>query len=498
MLAAPNQYCYIPNSGTITYFECPDGYICHGDRSESFDVNTYSIFQQDWVSNSGAPWMFSSNPARCQPSSNILNSGNSVGDLVELDPCQLNTDCASGICTNHLCVGKPLKSSCTKNEQCTAGTHCDSTTNKCIQNYLPGALCDSSKSQCQEGYICNGALASPICTQIYSLDNGQSASSGLLCKSRFSISSVCEDLIMENQNCERFVYDVYDSYLCNYSSSITHTSESIESVCMCNPNGNGFDLCPNLISTSKPVKALNLLMQKMCSYGCPKGNECNCSKIPNKVYNQVLLAKYALYGVDITNYRCLHVNLYEDNSNDFDLVNGDKEFASLIRNEIISEENEDPYGQDLASIVNGQNMVSMFSEELIELLHVDDHREYSLSSFVENTFSSSSTSEEYSWTNNPDDSSASTDDHKPPHLKIKKNNEHMDSGDLNSLLYSFTSDDLKPSSDQKSESDDSSSSSSEDDEQKHHEHRDRHHSDDSSSPPSFLFDKRFKRKHHGY
>ena len=121
-------------------------------------------------------------------------------DLLPLEKCAADAECASKNCTNSRCVGKVRGAKCGNHKECENGSACID--NICTQQKEKGESCKETfeclnHAGCHEG----------ICTEYFTLDNGAKVTDEKLCKSYYAVENddkqkVCADLTKEKDRCD--------------------------------------------------------------------------------------------------------------------------------------------------------------------------------------------------------------------------------------------------------------------------------------------------------
>lgn len=160
--------------------------------------------------------------------------------ISENEPCNVSSECMSGVCKNSKCVYVPDGQSCDFDSNCGRESFCgDNKT--CVPLKKEGEDCNLDK-ECQVGLACGKTNGNKEkCTKMFSLNPGDQSNNELLCKDGYihSIENVyyCAKASLENEKCE-----IIESDQCKMT--INAGSHGIGLVaygtCKCNWNGEAY------------------------------------------------------------------------------------------------------------------------------------------------------------------------------------------------------------------------------------------------------------------
>ena len=230
-------------------------------------------------------------------------SGNDNGLLVDYDYCDINSDCASGNCTNNVCYGRLVNSYCTNNYQCNAESYCDNRLLLCLPRKTANESCKTD-GECKNEYGClNGK-----CTEYFSLHEGTDLSSkysynSVFCASNYAVDNICRDLI----NTKTYPYFCNVSSGCSYyiSNNVNKTVNFL-SACNCDLSGNGNAYCQHDTNSSEFIDYISNL-KKILKYKCHFFNKGTCSLIPYSSVSSMNFAAAQFSQINRTNsdYSCI-------------------------------------------------------------------------------------------------------------------------------------------------------------------------------------------------
>lgn len=205
---------------------------CHLTVQETVDGNTNNIY---YVS-----------PCKKGKKCEIDNDG--LGTCVKRErtellkqgeKCKIDEECKTGICDNGKCGYIPDGGDCHFSETCKANSVCTINNGKLACTPLVGKDSEcSSDDQCKLGLLCNGI--SKKCTQMFSLDDGEAANNGYLCKSGIIINNKCVTTSVVDATCtenkckikydnqEQIAYCSRDNYVEKYICPIQSDSEALK------------------------------------------------------------------------------------------------------------------------------------------------------------------------------------------------------------------------------------------------------------------------------
>ncbi len=205
-----------------------------------------------------------------------------VGQLVEWDFCDKNSDCASNNCTNGYCIGLKEGEQCTNTSQCNSSCFCDSLINQCVPRRKDGEEC-FEYDNCQRT---SGCLLG-LCVPLYSLPAGTPLNSSYqqdsmdFCESSIAnLNGICEDLIP--MGTPPYLCD--PRYPCNYTLSISKQVISMD-YCICDLNG-GNAYCPQG-TESINYKNYNKASLAVMNSTCHSMNKYNCANTNTTLLNDL-------------------------------------------------------------------------------------------------------------------------------------------------------------------------------------------------------------------
>jgi len=147
--------------------------------------------------------------------------------------CRNNKECFKGNCPNetHVCTLNPGNTTCEDDLDCNPGLFCKS--GNCVKQKMFNETC-GKEDRCHPSFACNDSL----CIKVGSGENGQKASSPLVCKSFYVEEGVCK----EGPKLTNYTDDGLkcpESNLCTY----TIDKHDFTDKCRCGRNSAGVKYC---------------------------------------------------------------------------------------------------------------------------------------------------------------------------------------------------------------------------------------------------------------
>ena len=147
--------------------------------------------------------------------------------------CTDNTQCQSGKCKNNTCIGKNLDEECSSSDECNPGMYCNT---KCTPLLKKGEKCNNHDSECETDSGClNG-----ICTEYFTLNDGEKTVTSFFCKSFYSKGGVCATIKRKTPE----LICASDQVFCNYTITKGEQSYDIQEPCTCSYSNYGKMMCP--------------------------------------------------------------------------------------------------------------------------------------------------------------------------------------------------------------------------------------------------------------
>jgi hypothetical protein len=219
-----------------------------------------------------------------------------VSDRPERDYCDVNKQCASGICEYNRCVGVILGEKCTSKNACVWNTYCSSQ-GTCELRKKLGETCSDNRD-CPNNAACNNI---GICSALYTVISGRpDQGSDTFCRSGLSVNGVCEDYTYSPCNPET-------DTTCIATTSITKTTLQYGK-CNCHPLGYPVGVCSPVESTNAHWTNYVEHFNTITSNKCPYESSTSCIEISKDNYFNFKLAQASANGIDVESNYCYFSN----------------------------------------------------------------------------------------------------------------------------------------------------------------------------------------------
>ena len=255
---------------------------CTERKVDSTTQLTSYTLQECKNSNSQCPFNEFSDVLACEPITTIPIK------LYPGGPCEIATDCLSGICNDGECSGVQANATCSKDSDCFYGFSCRlgdtaSDNNKyCLPQKNAGESC-LSDYECINSHGCYKSL----CTPYYSLQDGSPLEVDVP-----EAHSFCQSGFEYLNFCARFTLNGGRSFECSDSSPCTYVNYDgklveVEENCQCGFNPSGKQYCSVGSGDKEFVKyvndTINLLIDTTVCNTRERTGVCNHNKkFPNK------------------------------------------------------------------------------------------------------------------------------------------------------------------------------------------------------------------------
>ena len=138
--------------------------------------------------------------------------------------CKVSAECESNNCINGKCAYIQDGNQCESDDNCDKGSYCKGNEDEikvCAALGDVGAQCNYD-SNCKIGLMCNIYQSPSICTEMFSLKDGDESSEEFLCQSGVTINGVCASTTSVNTTCD-------DNHKCKitYTESNMNVNEDI-------------------------------------------------------------------------------------------------------------------------------------------------------------------------------------------------------------------------------------------------------------------------------
>lgn len=227
----------------------------------------------------------------CLPKKNYIEEGKE---------CQVSAECQSDYCLNGKCAYHTIGELCKTNYNCDKNSFCNQ--NICVALYNKGQECTSS-NECKIGLYCNinANTLIGICTEVFSLNDGDESSEDFLCKSGHRYQGKCSTTKTIDSTC-----NLIDG-LRQCQISYKYESKAIKTTTPCvGEEEGGYEYCPLQSDSDKLNNYIAIYLDELNKINDKKLDNIHLSTFNRKTMNnnkKVLEAyvnykyHYALEGV---------------------------------------------------------------------------------------------------------------------------------------------------------------------------------------------------------